>query len=51
MMHLILKRLDAPGNLEVRWGGGIHVKTGVGGGDMECGTVGVWIGKGINYGV
>jgi hypothetical protein len=22
MMHLTLKKLEAPGNLEVRWGGG-----------------------------
>jgi hypothetical protein len=22
MMHLTLKRLEAPGNLEIRWGGG-----------------------------
>ena len=35
MMHLTLKRLEAPGSLEVRWGGGgggdIHMETGVGG--------------------
>jgi hypothetical protein len=30
MMHLTLKRLDAPGSLEVRWGGGIHVEMGWG---------------------
>ena len=32
MMHLTLKRLEAPGSLEVRWGGGrgIHVETGCG---------------------
>jgi hypothetical protein len=24
MMHLTLKRLEAPGSLEVRWGGGGH---------------------------
>jgi hypothetical protein len=32
MMHLTLKRLEAPGNLEIRWDGGwggdIHVETG-----------------------
>jgi hypothetical protein len=30
MMHLTLKRLEASGSLEVRWGGGggIHVETG-----------------------
>jgi hypothetical protein len=34
MMHLTLKKLDAPGSLVVRWGGGggwgIHVETGLG---------------------
>jgi hypothetical protein len=33
MMHLTLKKLEAPGNLEIRWGGGgrdIHVGTGDG---------------------
>jgi hypothetical protein len=36
MMHLTLKRLEAPGSLEVRWGGGedIHVETGWGGQGM-----------------
>ena len=31
-MHLALKRLETPGSLEVRWGGGgdIHVETGGG---------------------
>ena len=30
MIHLTLKRLEAPGSLEVRWGGGgdIHMETG-----------------------
>ena len=30
MMHLILKRLEAPGSLEARWGesGGIHMEMG-----------------------
>jgi hypothetical protein len=30
MMHLTLKRLEAPGNLEVRWGGrgDIYMETG-----------------------
>jgi hypothetical protein len=28
MMHLTLKRLEAPGSLEVRWDGDIHVETG-----------------------
>jgi hypothetical protein len=27
MMHVTLKRLEAPRSLEVKWGGGIHVKT------------------------
>jgi hypothetical protein len=33
MMHLILKRLETTGNLEVRWGGGggIYMETGRGG--------------------
>ena len=33
MMYLTLKRLEAPGRLEVRWGGGggIQVETGWGG--------------------
>jgi hypothetical protein len=32
MMHLNLKRLEAPRSLEVRWdGGGIHMETGWGG--------------------
>ena len=33
MMHLTLKRLEAPGSLEVRWGGvgGILVEIGCGG--------------------
>jgi hypothetical protein len=52
MIHLTLKRLEAPGSLEVRWGGGgggggdIHVETGVWGGSMGCGIVGGWIGGG-----
>jgi hypothetical protein len=35
MMHQTLKRLVAPDSLEVRWGGGggIHMETGVGGGE------------------
>ena len=49
MMHLTLKRLEAPGNLLVRWGGGgdIHVETGVWGEGMGCGTVGGWMGDKI----
>ena len=36
MMHLTLKRLEAPGSLESRWGGGrgIHVETGCGGEEL-----------------
>jgi hypothetical protein len=48
MMHLTLKRLEAPGSLEVRWGGvwGLwggnpHGYRGWGGG-MGCGTVRGW---------
>jgi hypothetical protein len=41
MMHIALKRLEAPGCLEVRWGGDILMEMVVGwGGGMECGTVG-----------
>jgi hypothetical protein len=55
MMHLTLKRLHAPGSLEVRWGVGvgIHMKTGRVG--KRCG---MWSsqrmdgrGQGIDYGV
>jgi hypothetical protein len=34
MMHLTLKRLEALGSLEVRWGGGIHLETGCGGDEV-----------------
>jgi hypothetical protein len=54
MMHLTLKRLEAPGSLEVRWDGGgdIHVETKGWGGYLGCGIVRVWIqGWGIKYGV
>jgi hypothetical protein len=52
MMHLTLKRLEAPGTLEVRWegGGGIHVETGWGGEevwDMEQMESGWGLGNGI----
>jgi hypothetical protein len=37
MMHLTLKTLEAPGSLEVRWGGGMgHSR-----GDIRCGEE-VW---------
>jgi hypothetical protein len=53
MMYLTLKRLEALGSLEVRWGGGghIHMETEGWGEGMGCGTVGGWIGVGIKYGV
>jgi hypothetical protein len=46
MMHLTLKRLEAPGSLEVRsvGGGGIHIETGGWEGGVECGVDG-----GIKY--
>jgi hypothetical protein len=53
-MHLTLKRLEAPGSLEVRWGGGcggIHVETGVWGGGIRCWTDRECTGGGIKYGV
>jgi hypothetical protein len=51
-MHLTLKRLEAPGSLEIRWveGGGIHVKTRWGGQevwDVEQLEVGLGAGNGI----
>ena len=56
MMHLTLKRLEAPGSLEVRWGGGggIHMEMGWGGEevwDVEQ-SEGGWVGgQGMEYGV
>jgi hypothetical protein len=52
MMHLTLKKLEAPRSLEVRWGGGrvIHVETGLDGHELwdveqaEGGWGGVWNG-------
>lgn len=54
MMYLILKRLEAPASLEVRWdgGGGIHMETGYGEEEvwgMEH-TEGGW-GQGMEYGL
>jgi hypothetical protein len=48
MKHLTLKRLEAPGSSEVRWGegGDILVEMGGWGGGMGCGTVRGWIGEG-----
>ena len=42
MMHLTVKRLEAPRSLEVSWGegGDIHMETGGWGGGVGCGTVG-----------
>jgi hypothetical protein len=38
MMHLTLKRLEAPGSLEVRWGGGWgHPRGDRGGVGRRCG--------------
>jgi hypothetical protein len=64
MMHLSLKRLEAPGSLEVMWGGGrghprgegvggggIHVERGWGG-EEGCRTDKGWMGGwGMEYGV
>jgi hypothetical protein len=53
-MHLTLKRLEAPGSLEVLWGrrgwGHPHGDRGQGRG-MGCGTVRGWIEKAIKSGV
>jgi hypothetical protein len=52
MMHLTLKRLEAPGSLEVRWGGGwgIHVDTGVMG--RRCGMWSIWsVDRGLGNGI
>jgi hypothetical protein len=47
MMHITLKRLEAPGSLEFRWvgGGDIQMETGRWGVGIESGTVGGWVGK------
>jgi hypothetical protein len=55
MMLLTLKRLEAPGSLEVRWGGGgdIHMETGWGGEevwDVEQ-LEGGWGRLGMEYGM
>jgi hypothetical protein len=52
MMHLTLKRLEVPGRLEVKWGGGIHVEVQWGGEevwDVEQSAGGG--GKGMEYGM
>jgi hypothetical protein len=49
MMHLTLKRLEAPGSLEIRWGGGWGHPPGdwVGwGGGVGCGADKGWMGTG-----
>jgi hypothetical protein len=49
MMHLMLKRLEAPGSLEVRWGGRWGHPCGdvVGWGEgVGCGIDGGWMGCG-----
>ena len=50
MMHLTLKRLEAPGSLEVRWGGEWRYPRGDGWDGEEVGDVkqsdGGWIGSG-----
>jgi hypothetical protein len=51
MIHLNLKRLEAPGSLEARWGGGWGHPSGDGvgwGGGVGCGTDGGWMGAAGN---
>jgi hypothetical protein len=47
MMLLTLKRLETPGRLEVKWGGGgdIYVETGEWARGMGYGTVRGWTGE------
>jgi hypothetical protein len=52
--HLTLKRLEAPGSLEVRWGGGIHMEMGWSGvevWDVEQSRRVDGEGRGMEYGV
>jgi hypothetical protein len=42
MMHLTLKRLEVPGSIEVRWGGGMKHPHGVGWGGRRCGMWNSW---------
>jgi hypothetical protein len=53
MMHLTLKRLEAPGSLEVRWGGSWGHPSGNRGGEnvWDVESEGGWGGQGIDYGV
>jgi hypothetical protein len=52
MIHLTLKRLEAPGSLEVRWGRGwghpCEDRIWWGGG-MGCGAVGGWEGVDVKW--
>jgi len=55
-MHLTLKRLEAPGSLEVWWGGWdgdilVEMRVGGWGGGMGYGTVRGWTRRGIKSGV
>jgi hypothetical protein len=52
MMHLTLKRLEAPGSLKDRWdgNGGIHMETGGWGEGRGCGTIRGWMQGRIKYG-
>ena len=52
MMHLTLKRLEAPGSLEVRWGGewGHPHRDRIGWeGVVRCRAVGGWMGRGREW--
>jgi hypothetical protein len=52
MMHPTLKRLEASGSLEVRWGGGWGHPCGDGvgwGGGVGWGAVGRWMGRGKEW--
>jgi hypothetical protein len=52
MMYLTFKRLVAPENLEIRWGGDWGYLCGYRGlgGSMGCGTIGGWTWGRIKYG-
>jgi hypothetical protein len=53
MMHLTHKRLEAPGSLEVRWGGGGGIQVDTGGGEEVWNveqSKGGWVG-GLKYGI
>jgi len=42
MMHLTLKRLEAPGSLEIKWGGGWWHPCGDKGVGRKCGMWNSW---------